>query len=152
MRRIKREIVGAVLVSTDNKVLLGRTAADAGGVYSGNWVIPGGGIDRGETPEQALIREVLEETHHDISRCQLELVSDSVRGESQKRLKQTGELVVVEMTFRDYLVRLAETADQLGDKPSQELVELRWFGRDGLNRAPLSSPTDGILRKLDLKD
>lgn len=152
MRRVERKIVGAVLLSRDDKVLLGRTAAEAGGVYSGSWVVPGGGIDAGETPEQALIREVLEETHHDISGCQIELVSDSERGESPKKLRTTGELVIVEMTFCDYLVRLDQTADELGTRPSTELVELKWFDRDGLNQSRLSPPTDRLLKSLNLKD
>lgn len=152
MRRIKRKIVGAVLLSADGRVLLGKTAADAGGVYSGSWVVPGGGIDAGETPRQALIREVLEETHHDISRCRIEPVADAGKGESRKKLKQTGETVVVAMTFCDYLVRLDRTAGQLGTKPSTELVELKWFDRAGLNGARLSPPTDRLLKSLNLKD
>lgn len=73
MRRIKRDIVGAVLISADNKVLLDRTDLKAGGVYSGCWVIPGGGVDDGETLEEVLIREVKEETHLDIQNEIIEL-------------------------------------------------------------------------------
>ena len=152
MRRIKRDVVGAVLLSGDNKVLLGRTAHSALGVYSGSWVIPGGGIDQGETLKQALIREVLEETHHDISDCQIEPISDSDKGESQKRLKETAGLVIVEMSFHDYRVELVQTAAELGDKPSKELVELKWFDRSELNEAPLAPPTEVVLKKLNPKD
>ena len=31
------------------------------------WTLPGGGVIEGESPEQATIREVLEETHLDVS-------------------------------------------------------------------------------------
>lgn len=91
MRTIQREIVGAVLLSRDDKVLLGKTARDAGGVYSGSWVIPGGGIEPGETRQQAIIREVKEETHHDISNLPMELINDTATGESEKVLKETGD-------------------------------------------------------------
>lgn len=152
MRRIKRDIVGAVIVSKDSKVLLGKTASKAVGVYSGSWVIPGGGIDKGESREEALIREVLEETHHDISDCKLELIEGLSKGESEKRLKDTGELVLVEMSFNEYLVQLDKTADELGQRPSEELVKLKWFDRDELNNANLSLPTSTLLEKLGFKD
>ena len=152
MRRIKRNIVGAVLLSKDGKVLLGRSAARAVGVYSGRWVVPGGGVDKDETLEQALVREILEETHHDINGCHIKLVSNTEEGESEKRLKETGELVIVEMKFNDYLVRLEQTAEELGVRPSEELVELRWFSMDELKEALLSPPTDRLLKALRLKD
>jgi 8-oxo-dGTP pyrophosphatase MutT (NUDIX family) len=46
-----------VLFSSDfKKVLLVQSA------YTGVWVLPGGGVDKGETPESACIRELLEES------------------------------------------------------------------------------------------
>lgn len=152
MRTIEREVVGAVLISEDGKVLLGKTAAEAGGVYSGSWVIPGGGINPGESKKEALVREILEETHHDISRCRLQPIEHRAEGQSRKKLKETGETVMVKMSFNDYLVRLDRTAAQLGTEPSEELVELRWFDRDELNAADLSPPTEALFKKLDLKD
>lgn len=152
MRTIKREVVGAVLISEDGKVLLGKTAAEAVGVYSGCWVIPGGGIDPGESKKEALIREVFEETHHDISRCRLQPIERQAEGRSRKKLKETGETVLVKMSFNDYLVKLNRTAVELGTKPSEELVELKWFDRDELNGADLSPPTEELFKKLDLKD
>ncbi len=152
MRRIQRDIVAAILVSSDGKILLGKSAPKAVGVYSGSWVIPGGGIDEGETREQAVIREVLEETHHDISGYELELVEDGATGESEKKLKETGEHVIVEMKFIDYMVNFDKTAIELGAKPSEELVASEWFSRDELNKADLSPPTAKLFKKLNLID
>lgn len=150
MRTITRDIVGAVLISKDGRVLLGKTAAKASGVYSGSWVIPGGGIDEGETREQAVIREVLEETHHDISDMKLELIDDTATGESEKVLKDTGERVLVKMNFCEYKIVLDKTADELGVRPTEELVELRWFSGDELLSANLAAPTRKLFKKIGL--
>ena len=54
-----RPNVGVVLARADNKVWLGRRA-DAPGPR--NWQFPQGGVDEGETPFEAAVRELKEET------------------------------------------------------------------------------------------
>lgn len=54
--------VGAVLFNPDGLVWVGQRA---GGRYPKSWQMPQGGIDAGETPEQALWREMVEETGTD---------------------------------------------------------------------------------------
>jgi TDG/mug DNA glycosylase family protein len=56
---VEREAVRALVVDEENSVLLLRWART---VRSTFWITPGGGIERGETPEQALLRELREET------------------------------------------------------------------------------------------
>ena len=65
MRTIQRDIVGGFIFSADGKLLLGKNRK--GGVYEGLFVVPGGGVDTGETKPQALRREMLEETGIDIA-------------------------------------------------------------------------------------
>lgn len=53
------EVAGAIVFRDDGAVLLvqrGRAPS------AGTWSLPGGRIERGETPEQAAVREVREET------------------------------------------------------------------------------------------
>ena len=57
--RLQRVAAYALVVRGDH-VLLVRNSAR--GPYPGGWTLPGGGIDHGESPHQALVREVAEET------------------------------------------------------------------------------------------
>jgi ADP-ribose pyrophosphatase YjhB (NUDIX family) len=48
-----------VYAERDNQILLLRRA---GGVLAGQWYLPGGAVEAGETPEQGAIRELFEES------------------------------------------------------------------------------------------
>src|SRR5262245_3477497 len=65
--------VGALVFNTRGEVLMVRTHK-----WSDLWGIPGGKIKFGETAEQALRREIKEETNLDIERIQFELVQDCI--------------------------------------------------------------------------
>jgi ADP-ribose pyrophosphatase YjhB (NUDIX family) len=56
MRKIKREIVSALIFSGGGKIFLGKKDMKTGGVYCDCWHIPGGGIEDGENKRDALIR------------------------------------------------------------------------------------------------
>ncbi len=58
--------VGAIVTDGEGKVLFVRRAKNPG---KGMWGLPGGFIDRGESGEQALCREVLEETGLTVTQC-----------------------------------------------------------------------------------
>ncbi|MEO1527818.1 MAG: NUDIX domain-containing protein [Planctomycetota bacterium] len=51
--------VGGLIVNPAGELLLVKRARDPG---KGKWGLPGGFVDRGETVEEGLIREVVEET------------------------------------------------------------------------------------------
>ena len=56
-----RESVRAVILDENDSVLLVRFDGDAFGIPGGFWANPGGGVEAGESREDALARELLEE-------------------------------------------------------------------------------------------
>jgi ADP-ribose pyrophosphatase YjhB (NUDIX family) len=56
----RQRLAVKALIRRDDQVLLARLSAQA--VETGRWTLPGGGVDHGESPETALVREVSEET------------------------------------------------------------------------------------------
>ena len=118
-RRVVRTIAPAYTVGSicvieraDGAVLLVRLS------YRNSWGLPGGLLKRGETPEEAAVREVKEESKLDV-----EVVGDPavvVDAEAQR----------VDVVFR---ARLAPGADPDGAAASSpEIVEVGWFPSDAL--------------------
>lgn len=58
----------AVIVNEDNKILLLKRADEPKTWMPNKWALVGGGIEKGETPEQACKREVKEETDLEIDK------------------------------------------------------------------------------------
>jgi mutator protein MutT len=58
----------AVIVNNDNKILLLKRANEPKSWMPEKWALVGGGVEKGETPEQAVNREIKEETNLDIDK------------------------------------------------------------------------------------
>jgi len=108
--------VGAAVIALtdDNRVLLVKRAVDPA---MGDWCLPGGFMEIGETPQQAAVRECLEETGYRVDPAALKLVDvfyyEDYRG--------SGVLIM-------YRGRIAGGAPMPGD----DVSEVRLFGPDDL--------------------
>lgn len=131
MREIQRTIVSALIWSKDGKILMGRKDPAKGGVYPDAWHLPGGGVDGGENLEQALRREINEEIGIDVSRHRIVHIPKKGKGSSEKTLKN-GEKVLVHMEFNYFEVHIDRNYNEIKIKPSDDLIELHWFGKDEL--------------------
>jgi len=61
---IAQHVVVGILINSDDHVLIAKRAADK---HMGNkWEFPGGKVEKGETPEEALYREMREELGIDV--------------------------------------------------------------------------------------
>lgn len=145
MRTIEREIVGGFIFSKDQKVLLGKNRK--GGVYEGSYVVPGGGVEASETYEQALRREMLEETGIDVLTGMVSQINTAT-GEHEKTLHETGERVLVKMTFYDYRVQLSADAERIEVVAEDDWAEPRWFSAEELPSYDIGAPTRSTLQKI----
>jgi len=149
MREIHRDIVGVAIVSGDGKVFLAKSNPAYKGSYESYWVIPGGGIEEGETAEQAGVREVMEETGIDLSPYKLEKIEDTRKGQTEKTLKTTGERVLVNMDFIEFraVIHGIEAKD-IKVALSDEHSEYGWFEPALLSGMKISPPSLGLFKQL----
>lgn len=149
MKTIHRDIVSAVILSKDQKVLLGMKDPKEL-IYKDLWGIPGGGMEANETKEEALEREVLEETGIDINGYPVELLDDTNSGEAEKKLKDTGEIVYVKMKFYTYKVTITDkNASEIELQMNDDLIKGEWTAREELEAMPLNVPTRWLFSKLN---
>ena len=148
MRTIKRDIAGAVIFSNDGHVLLGKNVK--GGVYEDLWVIPGGGIDEGETKEKAVTREILEEVGIDIKNAAKVLLDEIQTGTAQKTLRDTGERVLVDMTFYNFKVDIDLPSGEIEIKLEDDFGHAEWVPFNQISSKKYSPSVEGILKSLKL--
>lgn len=148
MRTIERDIVGAFIFSSDEQLLLGKNIE--GGVYQDKWLVPGGGINPGEPPRDALTREVREEVGIDIADARITPLEGVSYGQSEKRLRDTGEVVTVKMTFHDFVVRLLTDAKNTRINTDDDLSHAQWFAIEELGSLELAPGTSNTLKRLGL--
>jgi len=110
--------VGAVVHDGEHRLLLVRRANDPG---RGRWSLPGGRVDPGETDEQAVTREVLEETG-------ITVAVDCHVG-SVTRAAPAGAV----LDIHDYRCRVVGGALQAGD----DATDARWCDAATLATLPL---------------
>ena len=146
MRTIERDIVGAFIFSSDNKVLLGHNKK--GGVYQNQLIVPGGGIEEGESKLDAVKRETLEETGIDISGATIIEIDGVSVGESEKTLRDLGERVMVKMNFHDFKVQLGSQAQETEMRFEDDYAEARWYTPEELSKAEIGPATKATLEKL----
>ena len=113
--------VGGVLIR-DGKVLLIRRGKPP--LY-GRWVVPGGTVELGESLEQALVREMREETGLEVVPLEVLTVFD--------RIERDGDQVVYHYVIVDYLCRW------LGGEAlaASDALEAAWAALDDLPRYDL---------------
>lgn len=121
MRNIHRTIVSAIIISKDNKILMGKKDPSKGGV------------EEGQSLEDALKREVQEEVGIDITPYTIESIPDIGVGVCEKVLKDTGEKVLCNMEFHRFKIAISgKTADEIKLQLSDDLVETCWFNKEEL--------------------
>jgi len=82
----KHRYVGIILVNSERKVLL-QLRDKTENYYPSHWTLPGGKIEVGESPEQAIVREVKEELDLDLRNHELfKIVTEKARDQIIERI------------------------------------------------------------------
>jgi 8-oxo-dGTP diphosphatase len=82
-------VVNAIIVQNGRVLLIKR----AGGIHAGKWAFPGGVVEREETDERALVREVKEETNLDVEKIIKKVADYDYPRENHETSKGTSYLV-----------------------------------------------------------
>ncbi len=135
----ERPIVGVGAVILDRgRVLLIKRAHEP---LKGEWSLPGGAVDVGETLTAALAREVLEETGLEVAVGPVVEVLDSIRLDADSRVEY--HFVIVDYRCRVLAGRAIAGSDA---------AELEWVGTDDLERYRLTDVAMKVIVKATLLD
>ena len=119
-------VVAAALVNAKQEILVQKRPE--GKPMAGLWEFPGGKLEPGETPEQALSRELQEELNIQVSEANFEPITFAS--------EPLGD--------RSLLLLLYRCRHWTGQVESQELAELQWVSPQKLQKLEMP-PADGPL-------
>ena len=124
--------VGAIIID-DSRVLLVRRANPP---LQGEWSIPGGLVETGETTRDAIVREVLEETGLNVEVIRLVEVFERILHDEQSRVQYHYVLL-------DYACRVLGGRIRAGS----DVSEVCWSKVDELEFLSVAAETCVVIRK-----
>jgi len=124
--------VGAIIVR-DGKVLLARRGNPP---LKGEWSIPGGLVEVGETSRQAIVREVREETGLEVEPTKLVEVFERILRDHESRVEYHYVLI-------DYLCRIISG----NARAASDVDEICWASVSDLENMSVAPETCAVIRK-----
>jgi 8-oxo-dGTP diphosphatase len=123
--------VGAIIIEQDRVMLVKRAHPP----LAGEWSIPGGALELGETLRQAAAREALEETGFVVEVAELLGVYDRILRDADGRVRY--HYVLIDFLCR----RIAGEPQAAGDA-----AEARWFTRGEVSQLSLAEDTAEVIK------
>ncbi|WP_438731686.1 8-oxo-dGTP diphosphatase MutT [Parasphingorhabdus sp. DH2-15] len=117
-------VVALAMTRDDGRILLQKRPE--GSAMAGLWEFPGGKLEIGETPEQALVREIEEE------------LGLAVKAENLSPVVFASE----QLAKRHLLLLLYQCSDWEGEPKALHAEELRWVTLEEMTNLPMP-PADG---------
>lgn len=112
----KKQYADGIIINNEGKVMmLLRSAKDGKKELDNKWSLPGGHIDQGETAEQAVRREVLEETNYVVESC------------SQRFVKETKDCAI-------HFFTCTVSQDQIEILNAAEHTNCKWVNKEELQK------------------
>jgi 8-oxo-dGTP diphosphatase len=140
-RQVTRVAAYALCVDEVDRILLARLTYPE--LKAGWWTLPGGGIEFGETPTEAVLRELTEETG-------LTGAVESLAGvESWVRHGRVPGSVADDFQAIQIIYRVRITGGNLTNELDGSTDEAAWFTRAELAEIPLVGLVEAGLRILD---
>ncbi|MCS7113956.1 MAG: NUDIX hydrolase [Nitrososphaerota archaeon] len=124
--------VGAIIVC-NGKILLEKRRSDPG---RGKWSVPGGIVELGESPENAVVREVKEETGLEVDNPELvDVVNNIILDEDGK--------IQYHFVIVDYFVKLRGGELRAAD----DAEELRWVNLEEAEKYNITDTLRAFLKR-----
>jgi len=136
-----RVIAVPLIANSAGEYLLCKMPSDRG-AYPGQWALPGGGLEPGETMEEALRRETREELGLELTAVEPLLFKDAVR----EKLYPDGRRETLYMIFLVFRCRAAGAAVRLND----EFEAYAWASPEALASYDLNEATVDTLARAGL--
>lgn len=124
--------VGAIIIRNHDVLVVRRSNPP----LKGQWSIPGGLVDTGETTKEAVVREIREETGLTIEPVKLIEVFERILRDEDSRVQY--HFVVI-----DYLCRILAGEP----RPGTDVTELRWSRFEDLHSLGITSETTNVIQK-----
>lgn len=125
-------VVAAALIDDQGRILLQQRPPDRS--MAGLWEFPGGKVEQGETPEQALVRELAEELG-----IRVDVISLTPLSFASEALG-TSHLILLLYAARDWA----------GEPAALHAAELKWVVPSAMAQLPMPPADRPLARLLDL--